>query len=199
MYFHRKHLLAHSSSAPPRIGLSAPETPQGKQDWSKWLLTWWDEARILCLEFWKWKARPLMLPALTERCPREPFSKPESKESACCLCTQTLYTSTEGQKVTCDRQPDFTHLPSKKEVSLVEVSLGYLPKEESTPEPSSPLAHSNHWIFCSFSQNLPKSLVSVDYIHDNDTHCKNFWEILATHWQPLTPQSLAPSPHMPTK
>lgn len=90
-------------------------------------------------------------------------------------------------------------LPSKKEVSLVEVSLGYLPKEERTPEPSSPLAHSNHWIFCSFNQNLPKSLVSVDYIHDNDTHCKNFWEILATHWQPLTPQSLAPSPHMPTK
>lgn len=110
-----------------------------------------------------------------------------------------LYTSTEGQKVTCDRQPDFTYLPSKKEVSLVEVSLGYLPKEEGTPESSSPLGHSNHWIFCSVNQNLPKSLVSVDYIHDNDTHCKNFWEILATHWQPLTPQSLAPSPHMPTK
>lgn len=110
-----------------------------------------------------------------------------------------LYTSIEGQKVSCDRQPDFTYLPSKKKVSLKEVSLKYLPKEEGTPEPSSTLAHSNHWIFCGFDRNPPKSLVSVYYFHDNDSHCKNFWEILATHWQPLTPQSLAPSPHMPTK
>lgn len=107
-----------------------------------------------------------------------------------------LYRRSKG-KLWC--QPDFTYLPSKKGVSLEEVSLGYLPKEEGTPEPSSTLAHSNHWIFCGFDRNLPKSLVSVYYVHDNDSHCKNFWEILATHWQPLTPQSLAPSPHMPTK
>lgn len=50
-----------------------------------------------------------------------------------------LHPSTEGQKVTCDRQPYFTYPPSEKEVSLEEVSLEYLPKEEGTPEPSSAL------------------------------------------------------------